>query len=482
MPDIRRMLETVSWYESAGQYQLACEVYPSAVDAGAGTPDLLRRYAWALQCLGRDQDAEGLLRSALASAPRDSACRREYALLLFRTGRLAEAREVWGEGPDVPDADPEWLSRLVSDSMRSTDLRLATSLAEVLAELRWKPGATCFGRSAEQLGLRRPEPMLSLQKLRHDAEQVAFLVREERVSRDFGERAIAAYSEAAAIVEARGEEARLSLADAAVSGLSDIYARLVHKGDGARVPGSVFSGSWDPWQVEELYLANPPGLVVVDNFLSAEALTRLRSFCLESTVWNGNRYAHGRLGAFFHDGFSAPLLAQIAEEIRFSFPRIVGAESPLRQLWGFKNQLGLARNSTIHADFAAINVNLWITPTGANLDRESGGLVVYGLDAPPHWDFDTYNGKLDVIRSFILQQRAGHVTVPYRQNRALIFNSDLFHCTDSVSFADGFENRRVNVTFLYGERHQDRHYMGVGQSSHELRPAWRSATLRRGRR
>jgi hypothetical protein len=44
------------------------------------------------------------------------------------------------------------------------------------------------------------------------------------------------------------------------------------------------------------------------------------------------------------------------------------------------------------------------------------------------------------------------VTIPYRQNRAVIFNSDLFHETDRISFRGGYENRRINVTLLYGKR------------------------------
>jgi hypothetical protein len=42
--------------------------------------------------------------------------------------------------------------------------------------------------------------------------------------------------------------------------------------------------------------------------------------------------------------------------------------------------------------------------------------------------------------------------VPYRANRAVIFNSDLFHETDQIHFHEGYENRRVNITFLYGWR------------------------------
>jgi hypothetical protein len=36
-----------------------------------------------------------------------------------------------------------------------------------------------------------------------------------------------------------------------------------------------------------------------------------------------------------------------------------------------------------HADFAAVNVNIWLTPDSANLDPTSGGMDVYDAEAPP---------------------------------------------------------------------------------------------------
>jgi hypothetical protein len=43
-------------------------------------------------------------------------------------------------------------------------------------------------------------------------------------------------------------------------------------------------------------------------------------------------------------------------------------------------------------------------------------------------------------------------SVAYRQNRALVFNSDLFQDTDRIAFREGYENRRINITLLYGRR------------------------------
>jgi hypothetical protein len=42
--------------------------------------------------------------------------------------------------------------------------------------------------------------------------------------------------------------------------------------------------------------------------------------------------------------------------------------------------------------------------------------------------------------------------MPYRANRAVIFDSDLFHQTDAIRFKPGYTDRRINVTLLYGDR------------------------------
>ena len=43
-------------------------------------------------------------------------------------------------------------------------------------------------------------------------------------------------------------------------------------------------------------------------------------------------------------------------------------------------------------------------------------------------------------------------SIVYKGNRAVIFNSNLFHETDSYEFKEGYENRRINVTMLFGDR------------------------------
>ena len=56
------------------------------------------------------------------------------------------------------------------------------------------------------------------------------------------------------------------------------------------------------------------------------------------------------------------------------------------------------------------------------------------------------------MAQFLEEARDEPVTVPYRRNRVVIFDSDLFHRTDDLDFRPGYENRRINVTMLFGNR------------------------------
>jgi hypothetical protein len=99
-------------------------------------------------------------------------------------------------------------------------------------------------------------------------------------------------------------------------------------------------------------------------------------------------------------------------------------------------------------------MNLWITPNEANLDPSRGGMIVHGAKPPATWDHREYNNPLATpkVREYLASSGAGSVNIPYRANRAVMFDSSLFHETDDLSFKEGFENRRTNITYLFGDR------------------------------
>jgi tetratricopeptide (TPR) repeat protein len=196
-------------------------------------------------------------------------------------------------------------------------------------------------------------------------------------------------------------------------------------------------------------LAAGENVHVVDDFLTPEALAQVQKFCLESTVWR-HPYQFGYVGAFPQHGFATVSLFAIAEE----FSEAMGeafADYQLAQWWAFVYDTKLP-GTDIHGDDADFSLNFWITPDSANLDPNGGGLVIWDKKAPSDWSYDDYNSGGDKVRRYLEEQDAVPNVIPYRENRAVLFEGHLFHKTDDFTFAPGFENRRRSVTILFRRR------------------------------
>jgi len=202
--------------------------------------------------------------------------------------------------------------------------------------------------------------------------------------------------------------------------------------------------------VEDEYLNSSNQIIYIDDFLSEEALIELREFCLVSRVWN-KEYKNKYLGAFSGDGFISPIHLQIAKDLKEKLPKLFGTHH-LAEFWGFKYDSTLGKGINIHADAAIHNLNFWITPDEYNNDKNSGGLKVYDIPAPDNWIFKDYNSNNDKIYKFLKDNNAKCINVPYKFNRAVLFNSAYFHETDDIDFKDVYEGRRINNTYLFGDR------------------------------
>jgi len=188
------------------------------------------------------------------------------------------------------------------------------------------------------------------------------------------------------------------------------------------------------------------GFACVDQLLTPAALAQLQRFCLRSTVWR-RPYPPGYIGANPESGFFSPLLMQIAAELRQAMPELLGGHH-LSYWWSFVCQ-HRRPGTDIHADQSDISLNFWITPDSANLQPGSGGLDVWDVAAPADWTFYDYNfGGKDIL-AFLQQKGARRTSFAYAENRALVFRGSIFHQTAALRFADGFENRRRNVTMLF---------------------------------
>ena len=393
-------------------YLQAVELEPDNVDAlcmaGHCARDL-RDTALADRCLSR----------AFELDPDSAFTQYNLGLLRFDQGRIEEAGQLL-QGARAANRGQAWLE----DELAA---RLAQPVERDIADPDWANARS---------------------KLVHDIEQLAYLRTHVRLGAAI-DPVIAEYK--AALDDRLLPEdvsSMVALNPLRYPLLARTYKFPIHAPDPAPPVGPLLNPDLAWGRIEENYLDAKPNLVFIDDLLSPEALAAIRGYCLESTIWN--ELKGGYLGAYMPDGFSGRLLLGIAAELRTRMPRVI-RDHPLQTMWGYKYDARYA-GIGVHADVAAVNVNFWITPDEANLEPGTGGLVVYTHDAPRNWDFRRFNRDSEEIYRYLESASSEKVTIPYRANRAVIFDSDLFHETDSFRFQPGYEQRRVNVTMLYGTR------------------------------
>jgi hypothetical protein len=297
---------------------------------------------------------------------------------------------------------------------------------------------------------------ISKAKIDHDIEQFEYLAASGYEIKKFHELATL-YKTVSSEINYPSDTGTLPLSDKHQNLLRETYNRPIHILEALALDKSALSDSLDVNKITEDYFEHEFGLTYFDDFLSPASLKSLREFLLGSTIWFDFFHTGGYMGAYLKDGLASPLILQIAEDIRKKFPKIF-KNYHLAQLWAYKydsracDKNNVFSGINVHADFAAINVNFWITPKSANLDPSSGGLVVYNAEAPLEWGFKTYNRSEKKMREEIHNSDQKKTIVPYNENRAVLFNSNLFHETDKIEFKEGYENRRINVTMLFGKR------------------------------
>lgn len=284
-------------------------------------------------------------------------------------------------------------------------------------------------------------------KLRHDAEQFRYLAQRRRDGARF-EALARSYEE----VARSALEHTAPLSDEQLDVLGDDYNTAIHIAGAPELAGAAISERPDRDDLMRRFRDREGGAVWFDGLLTPPALAGLQRYLLESTIWHDFSHIGGFVASYLEDGLACPLLLQIVDELRGSLPDLLG-EHPLTQAWAFK---ALESRGAVeeHADDAAVSVNFWVTPNAANRNPDGGGLVVCRAPPPAAWQMRDYDADKADIAAFLQRHAADNLIVPYGENRAVLFESRLFHRSDAPEFASGYHNHRINLTLLFG-RHTD---------------------------
>ena len=422
-----------------GELDEACAAYQQVLTIKPDHPEGYNNLGVVLKEQGKRDEAREAYQRAIALNPENAEAYCNLGAILFEGERLDEAIARFEHAVSIKPQYAKAHHHLGLARLWKQDLEGALNELRTSAHLMQN-----HGRSVQV-------DRLYASRIKHDAEQIQYLAE-----RGLWGQPDSRYQETLTALRQKalrsGEgNRRMHLSQEEAQALAPSVNRILHYADNPALPRGALNPELDVEDIERRYNASHPEIIYIDTLLRPEALKALRQFCRESTIWKKD-YEDGYIGAFLGEGFSSPLLLQVAEELRTAFPGIFH-QHRLLQAWAFK-QDSARRPLKIHADAAAVNVNFWITPDDANLDPASGGLIVWDKEAPREWDFKVYNSTAfqPKIREFLKQSGASPVKVPYRENRALVFNSDLFHESDACTFRDDYESRRINITFLYGRR------------------------------
>jgi hypothetical protein len=278
-------------------------------------------------------------------------------------------------------------------------------------------------------------------KLLHDAEQFHYLSERRRERQRFE-----ALARNYQMVAEEVPEHATPLSDEQLESLGEDYNTAINICGAPELAGPAVSAQADRDALVCRFRENRA--VWFDDLLTPAALAGLKRYLLESTIWHDFSHIGGFVASYLEDGLACPLLLQIVDEIRSTFPEFLG-KCPLTQAWAFK---GLVSKAAIeaHADDGAISINFWVTPDQANISPDHGGLVVCRVPPPAAWQIKGYEADKQSIAAFLERHANDNLIVPYRENRAVLFESRLFHHSDAPQFASGYENHRINLTLLFG--------------------------------
>ena len=401
-----------------------------------------------LKALGRLDEAEASYNQAIALKPDFAVAHNNLGSTLKVLGRLDEALASYNQAialkPDFVKAHSNLGITLNALGSRESALK---HFERSLQLTRGINPVDLYHKSFRHI---------SIAKLDHDIEQFHYIAGSGIGIKKFQELAML-YQTVKSEINHTLDTDIIHLSDKHQRLLGDTFNRPIHILEAPALDMSAIGDSLDVNKITDDYFEHEYGLTYIDDFLSPVALKSLREFLLGSTIWFDFFHKGGYMGAYLSEGLASPLVLQIAEDLRKKFPKIF-KNHHLTQFWAYKyDSRASEKNNSykgiqVHADDAAINVNFWITPNSANLDPSSGGLVVYNTEAPLEWGFNRYNKNEQKIREEILKSNQKKTIVPHNENRAVIFNSNLFHETDNIKFKAGYENRRINVTLLFGRR------------------------------
>lgn len=433
---LEKLLSQALAHHKAGRLEESERVYHAALELAPGRPSILHNLGVVVAARGDHKAALAHFEAALAAEPHYASAHHNRAVALMALGRTREAIAGFTRAAAIEPGN--YAAHRALGFLWLAEGNRGRALDHFARTCELRRGEDRDGSALASL------THASRVKIEHDAAQLRHIARAKRDGKRF-ELLARAYLEVARDFP----EAITALTPDQLDMLGDDYNTAIHIAGAPEIAGGTIARGLDAAGITREFNSHSCGATWIDDVLTPPALASLRRFLLESTIWHDFSHIGGFVATYLEDGLACPLVLQIADELRAALPDVLGPH-PLSQAWAFKGLEGAAAVAA-HADDAAVSVNLWVTPDAANLDPARGGLAICRVQPPAAWAITGYDADAAEIAAFMAAHAADTLTVPYRDNRAAVFQSRLFHRSDAPCFAPGYASHRINVTLLYGQ-------------------------------
>jgi len=408
--------------EAAKHFERAISLAPERVEAYVELGRLQRLD-------GRHDDAIARLLEAVALAPERPGIYIELGRVLFEQGYAGQAIEQYEKALSLDGGDAEAFRNLgaaLLDRGRHDEARAAFhNVLRARHGGRWW-NAERFLDVGRRGGARVRPVRVSTFRLRDHMDQITHLVERGLLDRSFEAMAERYRQVLAEIEHAVGDDGQALLGPDQIDRIGGFLGRVVRFADTPRIDGAVLDDDVDLAAAERRLIDDGAVAARIDRLLSPAAFEALRAFCRDTTIFFRDA-APGIVGADLASGFNCELVHRLAGEIKARLPRLLGEfELAEARAWRHRNR---HPGDPERREPGAIALLLWLSPRAANGDPEGGGLI---LEAPE-----------------------GEVAIPHDENHAVLFRAETPHRAAPAAFADGFVNRRTEVTFLFRRRSAD---------------------------
>ena len=194
-------------------------------------------------------------------------------------------------------------------------------------------------------------------------------------------------------------------------------------------------------------------VAVIDGLLVPEAARDLRLQLVDDDGWTvldwepefqdlADNYLHNARPR-------CPSIAPLAAELQSTMAPML-EELEFVSHWAISCSANLGIR--VHADNAAYVVSVWLTPDEHNLEPGRGGLTFFDVRRGPELCYPDFVLH-DLCVAYIGERTRGQcMQVPYRYNRAVIFDARIMHGSQSIRFAGADRlSHRLNLSLAFDD-------------------------------